>query len=435
MNRQSLFTALGFLAAFHAYAADVYGTAATAHTIALGGIYLGSSGATDALAFNPAMLTSIDRPYLEFTGMGVLAAGQFHNSTPYVGTLRSNSGLAGSAAFGMHIPHSRLSMGLGVFPVSLLSDQWRFQDPPGTAGASYGVRTNKSAFIALQASAGVAFQVSRRLSLGASFGVVDNLNTLETPYIFQTNPTLAGLKTLLDLHTGGLGYNGTFGLIAQPIRSLKLSLAYKTRTTVRSTGSASGNAYAQFAALDLPYASTFHYKAEVDNVFPQSVSAGLGWQTRPRLQTYLQVDWLNWHGAFVQLPVHLTQGDNTLLNSLLGSTTLNDSVPLHWRNQLTVRTGFEFALGETFTLMGAYSYGNSPVPASTLTPLTAAIMTDGVSGGVAYQKSRYRVQLAYQVNLPQSGSVGTSGLLAGEYSNTRTSLWLQTIALTTGVRF
>jgi long-chain fatty acid transport protein len=435
MNRQIIIATIGFLAAFRAGAADVYGTAATAHTIALGGIYLGSTGPTDALAFNPAMLTSIDRPYLEFTGMGIVAQGSFHNSTPYVGRLQGNSGVAGSAAFGMRIPHSRLSIGLGVFPVSLLSDQWRFQDPPGTAGASYGIRTNKSAFIAIQASAGVAFQVSRQLSLGASFGVVDNLNTLEMPYIFQTNPTLAGLKTLLDLHTGGLGYNGTFGLIAQPVKPLKLSLAYKTRTTVRSTGSASGDAYAQFAALGLPYASAFNYKAEVDNVFPQSVSAGLAWQTRQRLQTYLQVDWLNWHGAFRQLPVHLTQGDNTLLNTLLGSTTLNDSIPLGWRNQLTVRTGFEFAMGETFSLMGAYTHGNSPVPASTLTPLTAAIMTDGVSAGVAYQKSRYRVQFAYQVNLPQSASVGTSGLLAGEYSNTRTSLWLQTIALTTGVRF
>ncbi|MGH9693989.1 MAG: OmpP1/FadL family transporter, partial [Bryobacteraceae bacterium] len=269
----------------------------------------------------------------------------------------------------------------------------------------------------------------------AAFGVVDNLNTLETPYIFQTNPTLAGLKTLLNLHTSGVGYNGTFGLIAQPVRTLEVGLSYKTQTTVRSTGTADGNAYAQFAALGLPFESGFNYQAEVDNVFPQSASVSLAWQPRRRLRTFVQTDWLNWHGAFVQLPVHLTGGNNALLNTLLNSTSLDDSVPLHWKNQLTVRTGFEVSMHEFFTLQSAYAHGNSPVPAATLMPLTAAITSDTVSAGLGYQKSRYRLQFAYQVNLPNTVSVGSSGLLAGEYSNTRTSLWLQTIALTTGIRF
>ena len=435
MARTASFILLTLSFVFRAGAADVYGSTPTARAIALGGIYLDSTGPTDALASNPAMLTSLGAPSLELTGMGILANGHFHNSTPYVGQLQSNAGIAGSAAFGMQIPSTRLSIGLGVFPVSLLSDRWKYQDPAGTAGASYGIQSTKSAFLAIQSSIGVGFQVSERLSLGAAFGIVDNLNTLEMPYVFQTNSTLAGLKTLLDLHTSGLGYNGTFGLIAKPIRHLEVGVSYKTRTTVRSTGSASGNAYAQFNALGLPFASGFHYNAEVDNVFPQSASVSLGWQVQRRLRTYLQGDWLNWHNAFVQLPVHLTNGDNALLNTLLQSTSLNDSVPLHWRNQLAIKTGFEVGIAEYFSLQGAFSHVNSPVPSSTLTPLTAAIMSDALSTGVSFAKNRYRVQLAYQVNLPETASVGTSGLLAGEFSNSRTSLNLQTVALTTGIRF
>jgi long-chain fatty acid transport protein len=434
-TRQINLALLGCLIVSRAHAVDVYGAVPTAQTIALGGIYLGSTGPTDALASNPAALTSIGQPYLEFTGMGVFAGGQFHNSTPYVGHLQSDTAAAGSAGFGMQIPHTRLSIGLGVFPVSLLSDRWTYQDPPGTAGASYGIQNSKSAFLAIQSSVGFGYQISERLSLGAAFGVVDNLNTLEMPYVFQTNPTLAGLKTLLDLHTSGLGYNGTFGMVAKPTRRLELGLAYKTRTTVRSTGTASGDAYAQFAALGLPYASSFRYRAEVDNVFPQSASISLAWQAQRRLRTFLQADWLNWHGAFIQLPVHLTEGNNTLLNTLLNSTSLNDSVPLHWKNQLTIRSGFEFSLRESVTLQGAYSHGNSPVPSSTLTPLTGDISTDILSAGVAYTRNRYRVQLAYQANLPSDANVGMSSLLAGEFSNTRVSLWLQTVALTTGIRF
>ncbi len=342
--------------------------------------------------------------------------------------------MAGSAGFGIQIPRTRLSIGLGIFPVSLLADRWKFQDPPGTAGASYGIQSNKSAFLAIQSTIGLGFQLSQKVSIGAAFGAVDNLNTLDMPYIFQTNPTLAGLKTLLNLHTSGVGYNGTFGLVAQPSRRFEVGLAYKTQTTVRSTGTADGNAYAQFAALGLAYASAFRYKAEVDNVFPQSASLSLAFQAQRRLRTYLQGDWLNWHKAFVQLPAHLTDGNNALLNTLLNSTSLNDSVPLHWKNEVTIRARFDFSLAESWTLQGAYSYGNSPVPAATLTPLTAAIMKGAVSTGIAYRKSRYRVQLAYQANLPETAHVVSSSLLAGEYSNTSTSLWLQTIAMTTGIR-
>jgi long-subunit fatty acid transport protein len=367
--------------------------------------------------------------------MGVLAGGTYRNSTPYAGNLESNAGTTGSAAFGVKIPGSPYSFGIGTFPVSRLTDRWKFQDPPGTAGASYGIQTNKSAFIAIQSSVGLGMQISPKVSIGAALGVVYNINTLSAPYIFQTNPTLAGLKTLLHLNTNGLGYNGTFGLIAEPTRRFKFGLAYKTQTTVHSNGRADGDVYAQFAALGLPYASSFHYQAEVDNVFPQTASVSLAWQAMPRLQTYLQTDWLNWRKAFVQLPVHLTGGNNALLNTLLNSTSLNDTVPLRWKNQMNVRAGFELSARESVTFQGAYSYGNSPVPNSTLTPLTAAIMTHGLSAGAAYQKSRYRIQLAYQVNLPQSVDVGTSSILAGEFNNTHTSLWLQTIALTTGVRF
>lgn len=286
------------LAAANLNAADVYGSATTAQSIALGGIYLNSPGPTDALAANPALLTSIGRPYLELTGMGVLAGGEFHNATPTVGHLESNAGFAGSAGFGMQVPHTRLSLGVGVFPVSLLSDRWIYQDPAGTAGASYGLQNNKSAFLAIQSAFGLGFQISRNISVGASLGVVDNLNTLDTAYIFQTNPTLASLKTLLRLHTTGIGYNGTFGLIARPTRRLDIGIAYKTQTTVRSTGNARGDAYAQFAALGLAYPSSFHYRAEVDNVFPQSASLSAAFQLRPRVQTFLQADWLNWRSAF-----------------------------------------------------------------------------------------------------------------------------------------
>ncbi|MBV8708204.1 MAG: outer membrane protein transport protein [Acidobacteriaceae bacterium] len=435
MRRFYLLFLAGLFLAVRVKAVDVYGAASSAQSVALGGLFAGSgSGPTDSLAANPAALTFIGRPLLEVSGMGVLAHGAYQNSTPYLGSLSNSAGLAGSAAFASRVGASRISLGVGVFPVSLLSDQWRYADPAGTAGVSYGIQTNKSAFIALQPTVGIGIQVTKRLAVGAGFGILYNANTLETPYIFQNN-ALSGLKTLLNLHTNGVGYNGTIGAIFTATRTLEFDLAYKTETTVHTTGTANGNASTQFAALGLPFQPTFRYTAEVNNTFPQSVSANIAWQARRRIRTHLQADWINWRSAFVNLPVHLTGGANPDINALLGSSSLDDSIPLAWRNQLAWRAGMEASVTENATVLGGYSYTNSPVPSRTLTPMTADIMRNALSTGISYHRSRYRFELAYQANLPSSAEVGTSQLLAGEYDHSKTSLWLQTIVLTTGIRF
>lgn len=435
MKKLAFITLLVCAATRNTRAVDLYGATPTAESVALSGIYFGSTGPTDALASNPAALTDFTRPTLELTALGIFAGGSFHNSTPDPGRLLSEGSASGSAGFSANIPGTWLSLGAAVFPTALLSGKWQYTDPPGTAGVSYGPQTNKSAFLAVQTSFGLAFQASRRLSLGVGLGIVHNINTLETPYVFQSNPTLAGLKALLNLHTSGTGYNANFGAIFTPVRRLSIGLSYKTRTGVRSFGTADGNAGALFNALALPYDSRYHYRAEVDNVFPQSASIALAWQPHRTFSTYLQTDWINWRNAFDTLPVHLTSGDNLLLNTLLHSTSLNDSVPLHWRNQVAIRAGFSVPLRESLRVQGAYAYTNDPVPSGTVTPLTAAIMRNALSTGLTYSRDRYHVALGYQVNLPAGTLVHNSDLLAGEYSDTRIRLWLQTIALTTGIRF
>ena len=72
--------------------------------------------------------------------------------------------------------------------------------------------------------------VNRKLSLGASFGAIYNANSLHGPCIFQSQPRLAGLKTLLDLQASGVGWNGTFGAVISPTSKLTIGLAYRTQT-------------------------------------------------------------------------------------------------------------------------------------------------------------------------------------------------------------
>lgn len=435
MSRIRILAFTSLALAVRMQAVDLYGAAPSAQSAALGGLFSGSgSGPTDSLAANPAALSFIGRPNLEFSGLGVFSGGSYRNSTPNPGSLTNSASFAGSAAFGTRLGHSAFSVGAGIFPVSMLSGTWSFTDPVGAGGASYGLQTHKSAFVALQSTAAVAWQVHRKLSLGAGFGVLYNRNTLHSPYIFQNN-ALAGLKTLLDLHTAGTGYNGTFGAVFTPVKKLEFGASYKTRTLVKSTGIATGNADAQFDVLGIPFQRSFRYDARVDNVFPQAAGVYTRLDITNRLRGHLQADWVNWHGAFIDLPVRLTAGSNADINGLLGSSSLNDSIALRWRNQLTWRTGLDYAVTEGTKVYGGYSHSNNPVPASTLTPMTANIMQNGLSTGVTTGQGPFRLGLAYQVNLPAEQSVGKSNLTGGEYNGSRTRLWLQTVVLTTGFRF
>ncbi len=42
---------------------------------------------------------------------------------------------------------------------------------------------------------------------------------------------------------------------------------------------------------------------------------------------------------------------------------------------------------------------------------------------------------AYQAQLPANQSVGTSSILAGEYSNSKVRVWTQSLVLTTRFKF
>jgi long-subunit fatty acid transport protein len=350
--------------------------------------------------------------------------------------LKDAPGVIPYGAFGTPIAHSRFSIGLGVVPELVSVSNWNYVDAPGIAGASYGLQKQKSAILAARAVAGVSFAVNRKLSLGVSGGAVYNSNTLETPYVFQSNPALAGLKTLLDLHTTGVGWNTSVGLIASPTDRVQFNAAWKSRTTINSTGDANGNIGVQLTALGLGGARPdFHYSAGVQNVLPQSVLAGMNWRVDGGWIFAVQADWINWKDAFASLPVSLTNGNNADINGLLGSSAIFDRVPLNWKDQYSFHGGVERLLTEAISLRAGYAHFNNPIPASTLSPLTAAIMTNQVSAGIGYRHGRWRFDLAYGIDPTAQENVVKTALLSGEYSNSKVRIGTQSTSLNTSFRF
>jgi long-chain fatty acid transport protein len=397
-----------------------------------------------AMAANPSGLGFLTAPELDFGGVAGVAEGQFNKPGVSSGSLDGRVSALPEGAFAMPLGNWPVSVGVSFNPESTLLADWHYVDPPGGLGGttSYGYQQDKSEIIVLRTALGAGVRVNSKLSFGASVGLIYNANQLETPYVFQDlqpgphGPTnisaYDGAKTLLNLHTTGFGCNAQAGMMYRATTNLQFGLSYESETKVYTSGGASGDPSTQFGYPQgtLP----FHYDADVRNIFPQDVTVGGSWKFHPRWRLALQVDWIDWRDAFHRLPVSLSDGNNATVNSVLGSS-FSDSIPLNWRSEFVYRGGLEYKLTENFALRAGYSYGSSPVPDSTLTPMTAAIMENTLTAGVGYHWGRFNVDLAYQYDFPATQNVGTSGLLSGEYSNSSTQVSMHILALTTSFRF
>lgn len=421
------------------YADGIYRDGVGAKSMSMGGADVAwPEDPLSSLSNNPAGLGFLQGNQVDIGATSSLLTGHYSNRADTDARLSNNfSGLPEGAA-GFRLGGLPVTVGVGFYPESGLLADWHYNDVPGGADGktTYGYQEFKSEIIVLRTAFGFGIQINPQLTIGGSVGLIYNENKLEMPYVFQNQPSLPrGFKTLLNLQTAGWGTDGNFGIQYKPNDQLQLGLAYKTQSQIETHGDAYGDAGAQLTNLGLGAAQhQFHYDAEVDNTFPQSVSAGLTWKPQSKWTLSGEIDWVDW-SVFNTLPVKLTNGSNTDINGVVGSSSLGDSIPLDWSDHLVYRAGVEYAINENWSLRAGYIYAKSPVPDSTLTSVTAVIGEHTLTTGVGYHRGAYGVDLAYQYTIPASRTVSESALAGGESSGSTVKLSVQTFTLTASVKF
>ncbi|SDT91387.1 Long-chain fatty acid transport protein [Verrucomicrobium sp. GAS474] len=426
------------------HAGGVYGNGVGARSMGMGGADVAwASDPLGAMGVNPAGLADLTAPTLNLGGVGGMAQGHFNKPGISSGNLDMTPMGAPEFAFGTPAGSLPFVVGLSLVPEAELGGTWHYNDPPGgLAGTtSYGNTEDKSSITSLRSALGAAGKITSAFSVGASVGLIYNENRLVAPYTFQNlqpgaggpaNSGLNGAKTLLDLRTSGLGWNAQVGMLYRATPDLQFGLSYESKTKIHSTGDATGDPSQQFGQA--PGSLPFHYDATADTKLPQEVRAGVSWKFLPKWRLALQMDWIDWASAFDSLPLTFKNGNNATVNGALGSS-FSENVPLNWDSQFVYRAGVEYNLTEKLTLRGGYCYGNSPVPASTLSPLTAGILEHTLTTGLGYQWKQLQIDLAYQYDLPATQTVGNSALRSGDYSYSSTTVEAHTVALTTTVKF
>jgi long-chain fatty acid transport protein len=415
----------------------------SADSMAMGGADVGwAQSPLEAMGDNPAGLGFLSGYEFDLGGVMASADGKFSKPTANSsGDLNSDLQGLPEGAFGMKLGKLPVSVAISCIPESMLLGDWHYPDPPGAlghpdSGVSYGDQEDKSEILVLRSALGVGVQIIPQLSIGASLGADYNQNELVTPYVFQNlqpagDAPFDGAKTLLNLNTSGFGWNAQIGAMYRPITNLQFGLSWQNKYKVYTTGTASGNASAQFPP---PGDYSFKYNAQVANIFPQQFSLGTSWKFLPRWRVAGEVDWIDWADAFNNLPVKLTDGTGPIVPGVLG-TSFQDNIPLNWRSEFVYRVGVEYAVMDNLFLRLGYCYGHDPVPDSTLNPMTAAIMENTITAGVGYRWRACEFDLAYQCDLPEKQNVSNSALLSGEYSDSSTKVSINWFALTMRVHF
>src|SRR5258707_15155992 len=95
-----------------AFPAGFYNSGAGARSTALGGVYTASGdSALEAMAINPAGLTTLTSRPVDLSFEGLFARGSFVHSANSDGKLQHTAGLVPFGAFGTPIGKSRFSIG------------------------------------------------------------------------------------------------------------------------------------------------------------------------------------------------------------------------------------------------------------------------------------------------------------------------------------
>lgn len=119
----------------------------------------------------------------------------------------------------------------------------------------------------------------------------------------------------------------------------------------------------------------------------------------------------------------------------MGSATIEEIVPLDWRNQFVQRIGTEYTWRPSVVLRGGYAYGPSPVPTDTLTPITAAIVEHTFGAGLALIQGRTSIDVGFQWSPTAERRVQNTALQGSEYDGTSVAVCTQGLVVSLWRRF
>jgi long-chain fatty acid transport protein len=367
-------------------------------SLSRGGTNIGHWDNGAILHDNPAAMANIGPEGMVEVGVLGLFS-EFGYSDP------DNPGGVSSAAFTplpqfsymRRTPDGVWAWGLGVFSEAGFMEKYFMQGPPAFPGPqkyeSFGALT--------KILPGISGRLTENLTMGATLGVGISHVEFEGPYTLN-GPALPGTPTLVDVRGTG----------AAPVWSVGFQYLVTESTTVGVTYlSASDFELHGRSIVTLPgFPGSSNFDSELDITWPQSVGVGVRHQIDDIQAVSCDVIWFDWSGAFDTLDLRLRNPTNPFF------PPVDESIPLGWRDTVSVRVGYERDLDIGGTLRLGYVHHRNPIPDGTLTPFIQGTLEHAVSAGYGWTSGDWEIDFGYMFLFGPTQTVGTSALAGGDFS-------------------
>lgn len=383
-------------------------------SIGRGGTNLGFADNGAMLYDNPAAMVNLRGEGLLDVGADMLL-GDYHYSNPFNNSAADNSLFPlPQISLVRKTDDGQWAYGLGLFVPAGFAETYDLQNP------LFGPQRYKSVGSLMKVLPGAAWKATDRLSVGATFGVGVSHGELEGPYFLQGPSPFRGTPTLFDLQATGATFCWSAGLQYQLTDATTLGVTYQSESRFQLHGN---------TAVTIPGFGASAYDTRADVTWPSSLGLGVRHELCPHRILAVDVIWFNWSQAFDDFGIHL--GNPTTP----GFPTLVEQFPLNWRDTVSVRLGYEQALGGGHTVRCGYVYHRNPVPEGTLTPFIQAIPEHCFSVGYGREWQLWSADVSYVFAFGEEQTVGTSDFVGGDFDQSTHRTQVHCIAVSLMRRF
>ncbi len=314
-----------------------------------------------------------------------------------------------------------VAVGFGVYSPGGFSPRWNLEGPPGPLA---GPQLYKSVGILIRLLPGISYQATERLRLGANLGLAVSHVELEGPYFINSAP-FTGTPTLLDLQSTGTALTWAGGLQYQATDRLVLAARYQSQNRFQNGGN---------ARIFIPGLGSSNYDMTMDIVWPRSVGGGFQYAIDPCRRLGVDVEWQQWSKAMNEIGLLFSDPSNPLFQQVAGPT-INESLPLQWKDNIVVKSGIEQDLGSGRTARIGYGYNSDAVVGRTTNPYLPTILQHYFTGGYSWRRCFWEHNVAYQYSFRPTMHIGTSSLAGGDFSNSSLSTQAHWLFLGTSRKF
>jgi long-chain fatty acid transport protein len=361
--------------------------------IGMGGAFIGLADDASAVFWNPGGLTQLERPTLFGYEANLFPTGTYKFDA-YKIDAQTQSKVYPAGAFGFLRPvGKKLVVGAEIYAPAGTGAKWDGNDlKPLTSNVAYEWESYNNI---ITFAPTVAYKLTTRVSIGASFNVSHGTLQLKRPGVGQYEEDLTGWIV-----------GGTVGLHVRPSEKVSVGFAVRTPSNLKLKGDATmGGA----AAYKLPDKST----AEREATWPLWVGGGIAVKPTAKLTFTADAQLTNWKKIQT---IDITYGDATWQatrkHPLLGRGFENSFI-LNWKNATQLRAGVEYALNKTWALRAGYYYDPSPSPAETLNVLLPESTYHVPTAGLGYKGKRLSVDVCVEALFGTDAETPITGKMPG----------------------